>query len=103
MEILEVILRKIRSYGVSVFLLSQGIAEYNTANFDFSQECETSFLLPINDMANIKAINKFLGLTIKDGNTAIRSLERLKNGQAISNIKEYPKTNVFDVVQFYKE
>ena len=103
LEILEVILRKIRSYGVSVFLLSQGIAEYNTANFDFSQECETSFLLPINDMANIKAINKFLGLTIKDGNTAIRSLERLKNGQAISNIKEYPKTNVFDVVQFYKE
>lgn len=103
LEMLEVLLRKIRSYGVSVFLLSQGIAEYNTASFDFSQECETSFLLPINDMANTKAINKFLGLTIKDGNTAIRNLERLKNGQAISNVKEYPRTEVFDVAQFYKE
>ena len=103
LEILEVILRKIRSYGVSVFLLSQGIAEYNTANFDFSQECETSFLLPINDMANTKAINKFLGLTIRDGNTAIRNLEKLSNGQAISNVKEYQRTEVFDVVQYWKE
>lgn len=103
LEILEVVLRKIRSFGVSVFLLSQGIAEYNTANFDFSQECETSFLLPINDMANTKSINKFLGLTQKDGTTAIRNLEKLQNGQAISNMKEYPKTQVFDVVQYWKE
>ena len=86
-----------------MFLLSQGIAEYNTANFDFSQECETSFLLPINDMANTKAINKFLGLTIRDGNTAIRNLEKLSNGQAISNVKEYQRTEVFDVVQYWKE
>lgn len=103
LEILEVILRKIRSYGVSVFLLSQGISEYNTANFDFSQECETSFLLPINDMANTKVINKFLGLTPKDGTAALRNLEKLQNGQAISNISEYPRTEVFEVVQYYKE
>lgn len=103
LEILEIILRKMRSFGVSVFLLSQGIAEYNTANFDFSQECETAFLLPINDMANTKAINKFLGLTVKDGNTAMRNLEKLGNGQAISNLKEYPRTEVFDVVQYWKE
>lgn len=103
LEILEVILRKMRSYGVSVFLLSQGISEYNTANFDFSQECETSFLLPINDLANTKAINKFLGLTTKDGTTALRNLEKMGNGQAISNVKEYPRTSVFDVVQYYKE
>ena len=103
LEILEVILRKMRSYGVSVFLLSQGIAEYNTANFDFSQECETAFLLPINDMANTKAINKFLGLTQKDSVIASRNLEKLSNGQAVSNIKEYPRTSVFEVVQYYKE
>lgn len=103
LEILEVILRKMRSYGVSVFLLSQGIAEYNTSNFDFSQECETAFLLPINDMANTKAINKFLGLTQKDGASALRNLEKLTNGQAVSNIKEYPRTAVFNVVQYYKE
>ena len=103
LETLEVILRKMRSYGVSVFLLSQGIAEYNTANFDFSQECETAFLMPINDIANAKAINKFLGLTQKDGTAALRNLEDLKNGQAISNIKEYKKTGVFDIAQYWKE
>ena len=103
LEILEVMLRKMRSFGVSIFLLSQGIAEYNTASFDFSQECETAFLLPINDMANTKAINKFLGLTQKDGTTALRNIEKLANGQAISNIKEYPRTEVFDVVQYWKE
>ena len=54
-------------------------------------------------MANTKAINKFLGLTQKDGATAIRNLEMLQNGQAISNMKEYPKTQVFDVVQYWKE
>lgn len=35
LEILEVLLRKIRSYGVSIILLSQGISEYNQGNFDF--------------------------------------------------------------------
>ena len=54
-------------------------------------------------MANTKAINKFLGLTVKDGNTVIHNLEKLCNGQAISNMKEYPKTEVFDVVQYWKE
>ena len=67
LEILEVLLRKIRSYGVSVVLLSQGISEYNQGGFDFSQECETSFLLKINDIGNIKAISKFMGFSEKEG------------------------------------
>ena len=54
-------------------------------------------------MANTKAINKFLGLTQKDGTTALRNIEKLANGQAVSNIKEYPRTSVFDVVQYWKE
>ena len=54
-------------------------------------------------MANTKAINKFLGLTPKDGTAALRNLEKLQNGQAISNIKEYLRTDVFDVVQYWKE
>ncbi|MBR1792969.1 MAG: DndE family protein, partial [Bacteroidales bacterium] len=98
LEILETILRKIRSYGVSVFLLSQGIAEYNTASFDFSQECETSFLLPINDLNNTKAINKFLGVNASESKMVLRSLESLTNGQAISNVKGYGKIEPFEVV-----
>lgn len=103
LEILEVLLRKIRSYGVSVVLLSQGIAEYNQGTFDFSQECETAFLLPINDLANSKAIYKFLGLSEKDGARAMRNIEKLDNGLSVSNIKEYPKTEIFEIVQYWKE
>lgn len=103
LEILEVILRKMRSYGVSVFLLSQGISEYNQGSFDFSQECETAFLLPINDLGNTKAITKFLGLNDRESTRAMRNVEQLENGRAISNIKEYPKTDVFEVVQYWKE
>lgn len=103
LEILEVLLRKIRSYGVSIVLLSQGISEYNQGNFDFSQECETAFLLPINDLNNTKAINKFLGLSEKDGSRTMRNLEKLENGQCVSNIKELSKGELFEVVQYWKE
>ena len=103
LEILEVLLRKIRSYGVSIVLLSQGISEYNQGNFDFSQECETAFLLPINDLNNTKAINKFLGLTEKDGARTMRNLEKLENGQCVSNIKELPKGDLIRVVQYWSE
>lgn len=102
LEILEVLLRKIRSYGVSVILLSQGINEYNQGNFDFSQECETSFLLKINDIGNIKSISKFMGFSDKDGVKAARSLENIQVGQAITNIKEFTKAELFEVNQFYK-
>jgi DNA sulfur modification protein DndE len=43
-NLLEKILREIRSKGVSVVLLSQGIEEFNQPSFDFSSMCETVFL-----------------------------------------------------------
>lgn len=103
LEILEVLLRKIRSYGVSIVLLSQGISEYNQNGFDFSQECETSFLLKINDIGNTKAISKFMGLSDNEGAKAARSLENIQKGQAITNIKEFIKAELFELCQFYKK
>lgn len=105
LEILETILRKIRSYGVSVFLLSQGIKEYDQGTFDFSQECSTAFLLPINDKKNTKAINKFLGLSEKESIKAIRNLEELESGSgyAISNMKEFPRAEIFSIVKYWSE
>ncbi len=97
LEILEVVLRKIRSYGVSVFLLSQGIEEYNQPQFDFSSECETAFLLRISDLGNSKLINKFMGLSEKEGIRALRSLEKMETGQAISNVKEYEKGRLLKI------
>lgn len=101
-DILEKILREIRSKGVSVVLLSQGVEEYNQSSFDFSSMCEMSFMLDVKDKTNTKAINKFLGLSDSDGIKAYRSLEKIQKGQAISNIKEFPKGELFEIKQFYK-
>jgi DNA sulfur modification protein DndE len=102
-DILEKILREIRSKGVSVVLLSQGIEEFNQPTFDFSSMCEMSFLLDVKDKTNTKAINKFLGFSDKDGTKAYRSLEKIQKGQAISNMKEFPKGELFEIKQFYKD
>jgi DNA sulfur modification protein DndE len=102
-DILEKILREIRSKGVSVILLSQGIEEFNQPNFDFSSMCEVSFLLDIKDKSNTKSINKFLGLSDKDGVKVSRSLEKIQKGEAISNIKEFAKGELFKIKQFYNK
>lgn len=52
---------------------------------------------------NTKAINKFLGLSEKDGSRTMRNLEKLDNGQCVSNIKELQKGDLFEVVQYWKE
>lgn len=100
-DILEKILREIRSKGVSVIMLSQGIDEFNQSSFDFSSMCEMTFLLDIKDKTNKKSIDKFLGLSEKEGIKAARSLEKIQKGQAISNIKEFTKGELFDIKQFY--
>jgi DNA sulfur modification protein DndE len=102
-DILEKVLREIRSKGVSVVLLSQGIEEFNQPTFDFSSMCEISFLLDVKDKTNAKAINKFLGFSDKDGTKAYRSLEKIQKGQAISNMKELLKGELFEIKQFYKD
>ncbi len=101
-EILDKILREIRSKGVAVVLLSQGIAEFNQPGFDFSSNCEMSFLLNIKDKTNRKAINKFLGFSDNEGTKAARSLEKIESGQAISNMKEFDKGKLMRLSQFWE-
>jgi len=103
-EILEKMLREIRSQGVSVILLSQGIEEFNQPSFDFSTMCNTSFLLKIKDINNLKVINKFLGYSEKEGRKAKQSLEKIETVQAgvISNIQEFTKAELFELCQFSK-
>jgi len=99
--ILEIMLREIRSKGVSIVLLSQGIDEYNQKDFDFSTLCSTAFLLNINDK-NIKAMEKFLGVSGKDSNTIAQSMSKIEKGQAITNIKEFGKGKLFKVKQYWE-
>ena len=100
-DILEKMLREIRSKGVAVVLLSQGIEEYNQSDFDFSTMCEIAFLLDIKDK-NQKVMEKFLGLSGKNSTTIARSMESIKKGQAISNIKEFDTAKLFRVNQFWE-
>lgn len=94
-NLLEKILREIRSKGVSVVLLSQGIEEFNQPSFDFSSMCETAFLFDIKDKTNLKMIQKFLGLGDKDAQKLKISMENIQKHQVVSNLKEYYAAELF--------
>ncbi|MBI5541387.1 MAG: DndE family protein [Bacteroidia bacterium] len=100
-SILEKMLREIRSKGVAVVLLSQGIEEYNQPDFDFSTMCEIAFLLDIKDK-NLKVMEKFLGLSGNNSKQIARSMEKIATGQAISNNKEFDVAKLFKVNQFWE-
>jgi DNA sulfur modification protein DndE len=94
-DLLEKILREIRSKGVSVVLLSQGIREFIQPSFDFSSMCEIAFLLDIKDKNNIRMMSQFLGMGQKESGKITRSMEKIEKGQAISNLKEIEKGRLF--------
>lgn len=87
LDLLEKILREIRSKGVSVVMLSQGIAEFNQKDFDFSSMCELAFLLDVKDKANKKFVQRFLGVGEGEWLTVAKLLERLNKGEAITSRK----------------
>ncbi|SFQ07434.1 DndE family protein [Parafilimonas terrae] len=96
-DLLEKILREIRSKGVSVILLSQGIEEFNQPSFDFSSMCETAFLFDIKDKTNLKMIERFLGIGDKYSSKLKMSMENIQKYQVVSNLKEYKVGELFKV------
>ena len=99
--LLESMLREIRSKGVVIVLLSQGIDEFNQPSFDFSSECENAFLLNIKDK-NLKTMQRFLGLSDREATTLARSMERIEKGQVVSNLKEFKRGELFEIAKFWK-
>ncbi len=96
-EILEKLLREVRSQGVSVMLVSQGIEEFNQPTFDFSEMCQSAFLMQIKDGNNWKAISKFIGAGEKQRNKINRAMETINPRQSICNIKEFEMGEIFNV------
>lgn len=94
-DLLEKILREIRSKGVSIVLLSQGIEEFNQPSFDFSSMCETAFLFDIKDKTNLKMMQKFMGIGDKDAQKLKSSMENIQKYQLVSNLKEYRVGELF--------
>ncbi len=95
-EILEKLLREIRSQGVAVMLVSQGIEEFNQPTFDFSSMCQTAFLMQIKDGNNWKSISKFLGAGEKQKTKVNRSMNDIVPRQSISNIQEFEFGEIFN-------
>lgn len=97
-DLLEKILREIRSKGVAIVLLSQGIEEFNQPSFDFSSMCETAFLFDIKDKTNLKLVQKFMGVGDRDAIKLKNSLEKIRKYQVVSNLKEYNLGELFNVI-----
>lgn len=87
-EILERLLREIRSKGVSIMLLSQGIEEFNQPDFDFSSMCETVFLFDIKNKTDLKMIQKFMGVGDKDLPKLKTNMEKIQKYQMVTNLRE---------------
>lgn len=100
-NILERMLREVRSKGVSIVLLSQGIEEYNQPEFDFSTMCEIAFLLDIKDKDS-KSMEKFMGLSGEKSKRIFQSMEKIDKGEGISNIKEFDIGKLFKLKQFWQ-
>ena len=101
-ELLQSILREIRSKGVAVVLLSQGIAEFNQPTFDFSSMCENAVLLEIKDRLNLKPMSRFLGFSEVETRLLGQSMGKIQKGQAVANVKEFKRGELFEVEQYWK-
>ena len=101
-DLLEKMLREIRSKGVVVVLLSQGIEEFNQPSFDFSSMCENAFLLNIKDKTNTTQMKRFLGFGDKESLTLARSMEKIQKGQAVTNLKEFRRGELIGLEGFNK-
>lgn len=99
-DILESMLRELRSKGVCIMMLSQGIDEFVQPTFDFSSNCEMGFLLEIKDQ-NPRKIARFLGLGDNDQHKIARVFEKIRTQMAISSVKESNFTNLIELTQLY--
>jgi DNA sulfur modification protein DndE len=96
-EVLEGFLRMIRSKGVIIMMLSQGVEEYKQKDFDFSSQIKIPILLNIQNK-DIKLAKSFLG-TPKSEVPLRDALNNLTSGKAVINFDE-PK--LIEINQFWQ-
>lgn len=96
-KILEDLLRVIRSKGVVIILMTQGIEDFKRSDFDFSSQIKIPICLNIKSK-DVKSLSGFLG-TPSSQLKLEKAASNLQNGKAIINFKE---PTLIDVRQFYK-
>lgn len=95
---LEELLRVIRSKGVVVILLTQGIEDFKTKNFDFASQIKIPLCLNVKNKNDFKLMKEFLGSVKSDIN--LKSvISKLDNGYGVINLSE-PK--LIEINQLWK-
>ena len=94
---MEQLLRVIRSKGVVVVMLTQGIEDFKTKNFDFSSQVKIPICLNVKNK-DLRFMKTFLG-SPRSEHTLLSAINKLDNGKAIINFKE-PK--LITIRQFWQ-
>lgn len=94
---LEDILRVLRSKGVVVVMLTQGVEDYKTKNFDFASQIKIPVCLNINNK-DYKLIESFVG-TPRSKQKLQEAIGKLESQKAIINITD---PQVIKINQFWQ-
>jgi Cdc6-like AAA superfamily ATPase len=104
-QILERLIREIRSKGASVFLMSQSPDDYDQDNFDFTELLEFIFLLQSNAGAS-KFLQNAFGVSAQEAKTLSSEVANLPTANAIGksyDAAKKDKVNRLRVRQFWRE
>lgn len=94
---LEDILRVLRSKGIVIIMLTQGVEDYKRKEFDFASQIKIPICLNINNK-DYKMIESFVG-TPRSKQKLQEAILQLESPKAIVNISE---PQVIEINQFYK-
>lgn len=94
---LEDILRVLRSKGVVVIMLTQGVEDYKTKNFDFSSQIKISVCLNVNNK-DYKLIESFVG-TPRSKQKLQETIGKLEPQKGLINLTE---PQIITINQFWK-
>jgi len=94
---LEELLRLLRSKGVIIVMLSQGVEDYRTKDFDFASQVKLPICLNVQNK-DYKMITSFLG-TPSSKYKLETEIKKLESGKGLLNLNE-PK--IIELRQFWK-
>lgn len=102
-QILERLIREIRSKGASVFLMSQSPDDYDQHDFDFTELLEFIFLLQSNAGAT-KFLQNAFGVSSAEAKTLSATVSNLPTAEAVGKSDDGKnKTERLRVRQFWRE
>jgi DNA sulfur modification protein DndE len=94
---LEDLLRLLRSKGVIVVMLSQGVEDYKTKDFDFASQVKLPICLNIQNK-DVKLIKNFVG-TPRSEHKLQNEINKLSSGFGLINLQ---KPQTIEIRQFWK-